>query len=75
MLVLSSHIKEFFTHPSDELVNRLVDEQAMIDVAADSGWLATTLRLQQLMQMVVQAVWIDDLPVSTLPHIGPPQVG
>ena len=45
--------------------------QSMIDVAAECGWLATTLRLQQLMQMVIQAIWIDDPPVMALPHVGP----
>ena len=44
--------------------------QAMIDVAAECAWLATTLRLQQLMQMVIQAVWIDDPPAAVLPHLG-----
>ena len=28
--------------------------QAMIDVVADAGWLATTLRVQNLMQMIIQ---------------------
>ena len=28
--------------------------QALIDVVADSGWLATTLRVQNLMQMIIQ---------------------
>ena len=28
--------------------------QAMIDVVADAGWLATTLRVQTLMQMIIQ---------------------
>lgn len=45
--------------------------QAMIDVAAESGFLATTLRIEQLMQMVVQAVWVGDPPVSILPHVDP----
>ena len=28
--------------------------QALIDVVADAGWLATTLRVQTLMQMIIQ---------------------
>lgn len=34
--------------------------QAMIDLAADAGWLATTLRAQTLLQMVIQARWDKD---------------
>lgn len=45
--------------------------QAMMDVAAEAGWLATTLRIQQLLQMVVQAVWHDDPTVLILPHFEP----
>lgn len=43
----------------------------MIDVSAENGWLATTLRLQLLMQMVVQACWLKDSPLITLPYIEP----
>ena len=42
--------------------------QAMMDVAAEGGWLATTLRIQQLLQMVIQAIWIHDPAVLILPH-------
>ena len=41
----------------------------MIDVCAEQGWLATTLRVQQIMQMVIQARWVNDSPLLTLPHI------
>jgi len=41
----------------------------MIDVSAECGWLATTLRTQQIMQMVIQARWIQDSPLLTLPHL------
>ena len=30
--------------------------QAMVDVVADAGWLATTLRVQNLMQMIIQVI-------------------
>lgn len=43
--------------------------QAMIDIAAESGWLSTTLRIIQILQMVIQARWIDDSALITLPHI------
>jgi activating signal cointegrator complex subunit 3 len=41
----------------------------MIDVSAERGWLATTLRTQQIMQMVIQARWVQDSPLLTLPHM------
>ncbi|KAF7411272.1 hypothetical protein HZH66_000168 [Vespula vulgaris] len=43
--------------------------QAMIDIVAENGWLASTLRIMQLLQMVIQARWIDEPAVITLPHI------
>ncbi|GAB0096726.1 activating signal cointegrator 1 complex subunit 3 [Sergentomyia squamirostris] len=43
--------------------------QAMVDVCAERGWLATTLRVQQLMQCVIQARWYDDSPLLCLPHV------
>ena len=43
--------------------------QAMLDVAASDGWLATVLRLTQLMQMVIQARWATDPGLLTLPHL------
>ncbi|XP_034936753.1 activating signal cointegrator 1 complex subunit 3 [Chelonus insularis] len=43
--------------------------QAMIDIVAESGWLTSTLRLIQLMQMIIQARWIDESALTILPHI------
>merc|ERR1712111_71711 len=43
--------------------------QAMIDVCAENGWLASTLRIIQLMQMVLQARWLKENPLLTLPHM------
>ncbi|XP_055607496.1 activating signal cointegrator 1 complex subunit 3 [Uranotaenia lowii] len=45
--------------------------QAMIDITAEKGWLASTLRIQQLMQCIIQARWIDDPVALTLPHVDP----
>ena len=45
--------------------------QAMLDVAAESGWLATSLRIQNLLQMVVQGRWITESSLLTLPHLEP----
>ena len=43
--------------------------QAMVDVSADSGWLATTLSCMSLIQMIVQAKWHDASTRTTLPNI------
>lgn len=43
--------------------------QAMIDVAAENGWLATTLRIQLLMQCIIQARWQDDPVTMCLPLV------
>jgi len=43
--------------------------QAMIDICAEQGWLATVLRIQQLLQCIVQARWLDDPVVLTLPNV------
>ncbi|XP_071560788.1 activating signal cointegrator 1 complex subunit 3 [Temnothorax nylanderi] len=43
--------------------------QAMIDTVAERGWLTSALRIMQLFQMIVQARWIDESAIMTLPHI------
>lgn len=43
--------------------------QAMIDVAADAGWLATALGCMNLVQMIMQARRVDDPSVMTLPKV------
>jgi activating signal cointegrator complex subunit 3 len=43
--------------------------QAMIDVVAEKGWLATTLRVQMLIQNIIQARWQDDPIALCLPHV------
>ncbi|PIK56649.1 putative activating signal cointegrator 1 complex subunit 3 [Apostichopus japonicus] len=43
--------------------------QAMIDVAADEGWLITALRVMTLIQMVLQGRWSHHCPLLILPHI------
>ena len=41
----------------------------MIDVVAERGFLSSTLQIMQLLQMVLQARWIDEPAVLTLPYI------
>ncbi|KAG8582318.1 hypothetical protein GDO81_008009 [Engystomops pustulosus] len=43
--------------------------QAMLDVAAHHGWLATVLNITNLVQMVVQARWIHESSLLTVPNI------
>ncbi|KAM4632986.1 activating signal cointegrator 1 complex subunit 3 [Polymixia lowei] len=43
--------------------------QAMLDVAANEGWLVTALSICNLVQMVVQGRWLHDSSLLTLPHI------
>ncbi|XP_025995580.2 activating signal cointegrator 1 complex subunit 3 isoform X2 [Solenopsis invicta] len=43
--------------------------QAMIDTVAERGWLMSTLKIMQLFQMIVQARWIDESAITTLPYI------
>ncbi|CDW55867.1 activating signal cointegrator 1 complex subunit [Trichuris trichiura] len=43
--------------------------QAMFDITAEQGWLATALRTINLLQMIVQARFVDDPPLSVLPGV------
>lgn len=43
--------------------------KAMVDVAADAGYLGCTLMVMNMMQCIKQACWIDDHPLLGLPHI------
>ncbi|XP_074539494.1 activating signal cointegrator 1 complex subunit 3 [Halichoeres trimaculatus] len=43
--------------------------QAMLDVAANEGWLVTALSICNLVQMIVQGRWLHDSSLLTLPHV------
>ncbi|KAM4695371.1 activating signal cointegrator 1 complex subunit 3 [Discoglossus pictus] len=43
--------------------------QAMLDIAANHGWLVTALNITHLVQMVIQARWIYDSCLLTVPNI------
>ncbi|XP_074846926.1 activating signal cointegrator 1 complex subunit 3 isoform X2 [Carettochelys insculpta] len=43
--------------------------QAMLDVAANQGWLVTALNITSLVQMVIQGRWHHDSSLLTLPNI------
>ncbi|XP_054270395.1 activating signal cointegrator 1 complex subunit 3 [Macrosteles quadrilineatus] len=65
---------DYYTDTKSVLDQSIRILQAMVDVCAEQGWLATTLRLQLLMQMVSQARWLHDSPITTLPHVEPHQL-
>lgn len=41
----------------------------MIDVVAEQGWLVATLKIIQLLQMILQSRWFDESAITTLPFI------
>ncbi|CAM5132033.1 unnamed protein product [Natator depressus] len=43
--------------------------QAMLDVAANQGWLVTALNITSLVQMVIQGRWKHDSSLLTLPNV------
>ena len=45
--------------------------QAMLDVAADEGWLVAALSIINLLQMVIQGRWLSDSTLLLLPHVQP----
>jgi len=47
----------------------LLVRQAMVDIAADAGFLKTSLRLMNLAQMIVQGRYPSESTLLTLPHV------
>ncbi|CAI5769878.1 activating signal cointegrator 1 complex subunit 3 [Podarcis lilfordi] len=43
--------------------------QAMLDIAANEGWLVTALNITSLVQMLIQGRWIHDSSLLTLPNV------
>jgi activating signal cointegrator complex subunit 3 len=41
----------------------------MIDVVAERGFLSSTLQIIQLLQMILQARWIDEPAILNLPYV------
>ncbi|XP_065574248.1 activating signal cointegrator 1 complex subunit 3-like [Artemia franciscana] len=62
-------ISDYHTDTKSVLDQAIRILQAMLDVAADRGWLVSALRIQQLVQMVIQGRWIHDPSVLILPHL------
>jgi activating signal cointegrator complex subunit 3 len=68
-----SHLKmpcsDYITDLKSVLDQSIRILQAMIDISAEGGYLVLCLRLVQLMQMIIQARWVTDPPVTTLPEV------
>ncbi|XP_071112657.1 activating signal cointegrator 1 complex subunit 3-like [Haliotis cracherodii] len=62
---------DYYTDTKSVLDQAIRILQAMLDVSADQGWLATSLRVIQLIQMVVQGRWLEDSTLLTLPNVMP----
>jgi activating signal cointegrator complex subunit 3 len=62
-------IADYLTDTKSVLDQAIRILQAMVDIAANEGWLAAALRLMQLVQMVVQGRWVYDSSLLTLPNI------
>ncbi|XP_018018509.1 activating signal cointegrator 1 complex subunit 3 [Hyalella azteca] len=62
---------DYLTDTKSVLDQSLRILQAMLDMAASAGWLATALLTQLLMQMITQARWGTDCTLLTLPYITP----
>ena len=60
---------DFVTDAKGALDNAARVLQAMIDVAADAGWLAVTLRLMTLQQALMQGRRAEDPSLCVLPGI------
>lgn len=75
-LLLQSHLSRLPTPCTDYITDlkSVLDQairilQAMVDTVAESGWLTSTLRVVYLFQMIVQARWIDESAITSLPYI------
>jgi activating signal cointegrator complex subunit 3 len=62
-------MSDYVTDTRSVLEQALRVLQAMVDIAADGGWLQTTLGVMHLAQMVTQARFIDSSTLADLPHV------
>ncbi|KAJ8354135.1 hypothetical protein SKAU_G00217020 [Synaphobranchus kaupii] len=60
---------DYSTDTKTVLDNTIRICQAMLDVAANEGWLVTALSVCNLVQMIIQGRWLHDSSLLTLPHI------
>jgi activating signal cointegrator complex subunit 3 len=64
-------MSDYVTDTKSVLDQALRVLQAMVDVAADGGWLFTALNTMHLAQMITQGRWVDEpsMVMRDLPHI------
>ncbi|KAI3361536.1 hypothetical protein L3Q82_013685 [Scortum barcoo] len=60
---------DYTTDTKTVLDNAIRICQAMLDFAANEGWLVTAISICNLVQMIVQGRWLHDSSLLTLPHI------
>ncbi|XP_028280593.1 activating signal cointegrator 1 complex subunit 3 [Parambassis ranga] len=60
---------DYTTDTKTVLDNAIRICQAMLDVAANEGWLVTAISICNLVQMIVQGRWLHDSSLLTLPHV------
>uniref|UniRef100_A0A8C2Z046 Activating signal cointegrator 1 complex subunit 3 n=1 Tax=Cyclopterus lumpus TaxID=8103 RepID=A0A8C2Z046_CYCLU len=60
---------DYTTDTKTVLDNTIRICQAMLDVAANEGWLVTAISICNLVQMIVQGRWLHDSSLLTLPHV------
>ncbi|XP_030580581.1 activating signal cointegrator 1 complex subunit 3 [Archocentrus centrarchus] len=60
---------DYTTDTKTVLDNAIRICQAMLDVAANEGWLVTAVSICNLLQMMVQGRWLHDSSLLTVPHI------
>ncbi|KAI8647168.1 Sec63 Brl domain-containing protein [Parasitella parasitica] len=75
-VLVQAHISRLILPSSDYITDQITVldsairfSQAMIDVAADAGYLETSLNIMTMLQCVKQARWQDESPLTTLPHV------
>ncbi|XP_019946883.1 activating signal cointegrator 1 complex subunit 3 [Paralichthys olivaceus] len=60
---------DYTTDTKTVLDNAIRICQAMLDVAANEGWLVTAISICNLVQMIIQGRWLHDSSLLTLPHV------
>ena len=68
MAQLPAPMSDYVTDTRSVLDQSLRILQAMTDVAADAGWLATALSTMQLVQSLMQVSPVCSMQGSNLPH-------
>ncbi|KAI9005728.1 Sec63 Brl domain-containing protein [Hyaloraphidium curvatum] len=82
-LLIEAHLSRLRTLPCSDYytdTKSVLDQairiiQAMVDVAADQGYLSTALGIMRSMQCIKQARWPTDSPLLTLPHFKKDMLG